>query len=138
MDLHTKESIDLICATLWKLNDEIILLRFKDGVHLDEQDAIDVKNGCIELFEGRKFLILVDARNLGLTLGRQGSDYFAKNKEFNDVLQAQALLVNSLALKLIARFYITISKPISEAQIFNDLEEALEWLDAKKDLLIND
>ena len=114
----------------------MILIRYKDGVHLDVEDAVEVIDACIDLMEERKFLAVVDARNMGGTLGKRAGDYFAKDKKLNTYLRAQALVVNSLGLKLIARFYIKINKPISETKIFDDLEPAIKWLETKKNLLI--
>jgi hypothetical protein len=130
-----KESRELDCATLWKLNNEVILVRYKDGANLELEDAVEVRDAFIELAGGRKFLGLVDARNMGGTLGRKASDYFAKDEKFNTLMMAQALVVNNLALTLIARFYIMISNPISEARIFKNIEESLDWLETKKHLL---
>ena len=136
MDLDaSQESCELNCVTLWKLNNEVILARYKDGTNLEIEDAVEVRDALIELAGGRKFLGLVDARNMGGTLGRKASDYLAKDAKLNALMMAQALVVNNLALTLIARFYIMIGNPISEARIFNNLEEALDWLETKKHLL---
>ena len=136
MDLDVpKESRELDCATLWKLNNEVILVRYKDGTNLELEDAVEVRDALIELAGGEKFLGLVDARNMGGSLGRKASDYFAKDEKFNALMMAQALVVNNLALTLIARFYIMISNPISEARIFKNIEESLDWLETKKHLL---
>ena len=136
MDLDaSQESRELTCATLWKLNNEIILARYKDGTDLDIEDAVEVRDALIEVAGGRKFLGLVDARNMGGTLARKASDYLAKDAKLNALMMAQALVVNNLALILIARFYILMSNPISEAKIFRSLEEALDWLETKKPLL---
>jgi len=136
MDLKApKESLELNCATLWKLNSEIILARYKDDANLEIEDAVEVRDALIELAEGRKFLGLVDARNMGGTLGRKASDYLAKDPKLNALMIAQALVVNNLALILIARFYILMSNPISEPKIFKNLEEAFDWLETKKPLL---
>ena len=135
-ETKNKESRELECATLWKLNEEVILVRYKDGIHLDVDDAIEVSAASIALMEDRKFLALVDARNMGGTLGKKAGDYFAKDENLNAHMKAQALVVNSLAIKLIARFYLKINKPLSEAKIFNEIEEAMDWLETKKNLLV--
>jgi len=132
---YPKESLELNCATFWKLNNEVILARYKDGIDLELEDAVKVRDALIKLAGGRKFLGLVDARNMGGTLGRKASDYLAKDEKLNELMMAQALVVNNLALILIARFYILMSNPISEPKIFKNLEEALAWLDTKKPLL---
>lgn len=131
----TKESREVECATFWKLNEQVILIRYKDGAHVNLEDANDVIDACLELMEKRKFLALVDLRNMGGTLGKEAGDYLAKNEKFNTYLRAQALVVNNLALQLVARFYIMINKPVAEAKIFSNLEKAMKWLEGKKGLL---
>ncbi|MBL4657257.1 MAG: hypothetical protein JKX73_04600 [Flavobacteriales bacterium] len=132
---RTEESREVDCATLWKLNSEIVLIRFNDGCHLDGSDAKTVGDAAIELFEGGKFLAIIDARNMGGTVGKEASNYFAQNEKLAAHRLAQAIVVNTLAMKLIAQFYIKVNKPRREAKIFNELDKALAWLETKKYLL---
>ncbi len=138
MDLDTKESRSLDCATIWKLNDDILLIRFKDGFDLNLQDAVEVRDASIELVNGGKFLTLIDGRNISGSLGNKASKYFAQNEKLAAHRMAQAIVVNTLALKMVVRFYIKLNAPRREAKIFNHVEDALEWLETKKHLLKND
>ena len=131
----TQEYRELECATLWKLDESILLIRFIDGFNLNLEDAIAVRDASFELSEGKKFLTLIDARNIGGSLGKRASEYFAQNEELSARRMAQAIVVNTLALKLIVRFYMKINKPRREAQTFDNVEEALVWLESKKHLL---
>lgn len=45
-----------------------------------------------------------------------------------DFIQAEAFLIQSLAQKIIARFFIKIDKPKVKANFFTKKEEAIEWL----------
>ena len=131
----SSESREVECAFLWKLNKHMVLVRYKDGVHLAVEDAKAVIDGCIDLMEGRKFLAVVDARNMGGTLAKKAGDYFAHDEKFNSYLAAQALVVNDLAIKLIARFFIKLNEPIRPTKIFEDIEDAMVWLESRKNLL---
>lgn len=131
----TKESRELECATVRKLEDRIILIQFRDGFNLNLVDAIAVRDASFELSGGGKFLTVIDARNIAGSMGRRASQYFAQNEELVARRMAQAIVVNTLALKLIVRFYIKINTPKREAQIFEKLEDAMEWLETKKHLL---
>ena len=131
----TKESLELNCGTVSKLQDKIILIQFRDGFNLNEDDAIAVRDAAFELIGEGKFLTIIDARNIGGSMGRRASQYFAQNEKLVARRMAQAIVVNTLALKLVVRFYIKINTPKREAQIFEKIEEALEWLETKKHLL---
>ena len=131
----TKESRDLTCATVLKLTDQIVLIRFKDGVNVELEDAVNLRDTCIELFGEEKFLALIDARNMEGSVDKKASNYFAQNEKVVTQRMAQAIVVNTLALKLLARFYIMVNKPKREVKICTEIEEAMVWLDTKKHLL---
>ena len=130
-----KEFRELQCGTVEKLNDQVVLIRFRDGFYVELNDAISIGEAALELFEGRKFVALIDARNIGGTVDKEASNYFAQNEKLAAHRMAQAIVVNSLALRLVARFYIMINKPLREARVFDTIEEAMEWLETKKHLL---
>ena len=132
---NTGDARVLDCGTLSKVNEYTINIRFNDGFNVGLDDAIAVRDAALELFENRKFLAIIDARNIGGAIGKRASNFFARDEKLASYRMAQAIVVNTLALKLVARFYIKISKPRREAKIFNDYEEALEWLETKKHLL---
>ena len=132
---YSKESRELDCGTLWKITDEIALMRFKDGVDLCLEDAKAVSEAAINLFQGKKFLAIIDVRNMGGSVAKEASKFFATNEEIAKYRLAQAIVVNTLAMKLVARFYIKIDKPLREAQVFDDIEEAMDWLQTKRYLL---
>jgi len=132
---NSKESRELDCGTLWKLTDQIVLIRFKDGSDLCLDDAKAVGDAAIDFFEGKKFFAIIDVRNMGGSVAREASTYFAQDERLTKHRLAQAIVVNTLAMKLVARFYIKIDKPVRDVQIFNEIEEAIDWLETKKHLL---
>ena len=131
----SKESRELDCGTIWKLTDQILLIRFKDGSDLCLDDAKAVGDAAMDLFGGKNFFTIIDARNMGGSVAREASNYFAQDERLTEHRRAQAIVVNTLAMKIVARFYIKIDKPLREVQIFNEIEEAIDWLDTKKHLL---
>ena len=48
---------------------------------------------------------------------------------------AQAIIVNNLPIKILAKFYLRVVKPVREAKIFGNIEDATVWLAEKKHLL---
>lgn len=53
--------------------------------------------------------------------------YLAK-KENNPYSKADAFIINSIAQKILANFYIRIFVPERPTQFFKDREEAMKWL----------
>ena len=135
MNLDSKESRELDCATITKMDDGILHIQFIEGFDLHLDDAVEVRNASIELVNGGKYLTLIDARNIGGSLGKRAGEYFAKDKTLAAHRMAQAIVVNTLALKLLTRFYLRLNKPSRDAKIFSETTEALDWLETKKHLL---
>jgi len=135
MKSDTIDACKLDCGTLHKVSAHIVNIRFTDGIDITLEDAIAIRKAAIGLFDGQKFLVLVDARNISGTLGKRAGKFFASDDELYKHAMAQALVVNTLGIKLIANFYIMFNQPRREARIFDDVQEALEWLETKKHLL---
>jgi hypothetical protein len=48
--------------------------------------------------------------------------------EYNPYSKADAFVLNSIAQKILANFYVKINKPERPTKFFNDADEALIWL----------
>jgi hypothetical protein len=59
--------------------------------------------------------------------GKANRDYWAK-KESCPYSKAEAFMIGSTGLKLIANFYLKINKPERPTRMFTDEEEAVTWL----------
>jgi hypothetical protein len=59
--------------------------------------------------------------------GKANRDYWAK-KESCPYSKADAFIIGSVALKLIANIYLKISKPERPTRMFTNEKEAIEWL----------
>jgi hypothetical protein len=59
--------------------------------------------------------------------GKDNRDYWAK-KGSCPYSKADAFMVNSTAMKLIANFYLRINKPERPTKMFTDEKEAIKWL----------
>lgn len=104
----------------------IVRVEYKEAVEIELKDVKEHIKILQKLSEGKPVPVLVDGRK-DLTISPEAREY-ASSKEFEGLRSAQALLVGSLATKLIANFYINFHKPPHPAQIFADEKEAVEWL----------
>jgi hypothetical protein len=53
---------------------------------------------------------------------------YAATEESNRYTVADALVVNSVALRLIANFYVKVNKPVRPTKIFTSVDDAVSWL----------
>ena len=59
--------------------------------------------------------------------GKENREYWAK-KEACPYSKADAFLINSIVLKLIANFYLKFNKPERPTRMFTNEKEAIKWL----------
>jgi len=104
----------------------VIYFIIKDGAHLDVKEIHQLFEGCKELSGNKPFLLISDAR-VQLDITSEGRKA-ASARELGLVVAANAVLVNSLGVRLIANIFSKINKPPFPYQVFNDEEKALDWL----------
>jgi hypothetical protein len=106
--------------------DGIIWLVFKEGADLDATQVREFVKASEKLSGGEPYLLLSDAR-VHLTISSEGRKVAADKKEVPNLV-ANAVLVNNLAVRLTANFFINFNKPHFKYRVFNDEVKALKWL----------
>lgn len=113
-------------AILTKRKDGIIQIHFKEGVEINVELQAKMRAIYKEYFGNNKKAFLLT-----------GSDYVSINKEAreNAILKEirsspipTAIVAHTTAYKLLANFYLMNNKPKSPCRVFNDANEALDWL----------
>lgn len=58
---------------------------------------------------------------------KEARQYIA-SKEINTIVKAEALVISSMALRIMGNFYLKVNKPARESRLFNDRAIAHDWL----------
>ena len=127
-----KNHIELEKSQLTLIEEGLVLLRFKDKVDFEVNDAIAVDETIINLVVGKPFVILIDARDISSNMSHEAREFFANDKKIIGIRKAQAIVVNNLPSRLIAKFYMTFHKPANPIKIFSDYQQAEIWVRAQK------
>ncbi len=124
--LHTITEIDLIEANISLKSNGIVYVLFKDNCVLDidlQLHMLDEYNKITNhkptpfiFFAGDNVTVTKEARDNAVSL------------EDRSPLCATAVVITSLAYKLIAEFYMKFNKPKRPYKIFKNEKDALEWL----------
>ncbi|HXD94381.1 MAG TPA: hypothetical protein VNX01_14340 [Bacteroidia bacterium] len=125
------ETIDCNTATLRMLDKNMLLVTMKEDAEVDLAAAIENHEVAIRLTKGDKYLCLVDAR-VYTTITDEARKY-AMNPEMYKHVIAQAVVITSLATRLLANFLMPFTKrnKIVEMKLFNDYDLAYNWLQEK-------
>jgi hypothetical protein len=105
----------------------IIKIEVSEKAVLDLEDVLAMRRKNLELSRGEKFCILWDSRNVHFTIDPEAMHKMA-SAEYQEVRKAAALIVDSLAGKLVGNFFKSLTSQKSPTRLFNSEEEGLKWL----------
>jgi hypothetical protein len=113
-------------AKVVKRPDGIIEVNCADNIEYELQHIKEILNSFGELGEQTKQPILVKTAQFN-SITSEAREYCA-SAEATQYSIAEAYVITSLALKIVANFYIRINNPPVPTKIFNCEEEAVSWL----------
>jgi hypothetical protein len=107
-------------------NDGIVRKKFFNDIDIDVEDGRENLAAVTQLTGGKPYLVVSDGR-VTVTVTPEARE-FAASEEASKNRIAEAILVNSVATRLTANFYIRFNKPRTPTRIFTDEQKAIEWL----------
>lgn len=78
------------------------------------------------LIEGKKYPYIYYVEDSSIVFTAEGREYSKQNEDSFPKI-CNAFVVNSIAYKLIANFYIKFNKPSYPSKSFNNFNEAEKW-----------
>ena len=125
------ETIDCKTATLRMLDKSVLLVTMKEDAEVDLAAAIENYEAAMRLTNGSRYVSLVDARKY-TTITDEGRKYALQDKMYTHVI-AQAVVITSLATRLLANFLMQFTKKnkVVEMKLFNNYDVAFNWLQEK-------
>lgn len=109
--------------SIFKREDNIIQIVFKEGFYYELNDAIQILEKIKELSEGEKLRLLVIYADDNL-FSKETHAFIAKHQ----LTKADALVGSGLAIALIGNFYLNINKPVRPTKLFTEVTSAVYWL----------
>jgi hypothetical protein len=112
-----------IIEIVWNTNIEIIEVE-----HLTQ-----MRQAICDLGNGKKMPVFFTAHDF-LQLSKEGAKYAASEEGVTYTL-ANAVLIDSLAKKLVFNFFLKFNEPIAPTKGFTNREDAFDWLEGMKNTL---
>ena len=126
---NKKKSIVSSIATITADGDFVVIEPFKGKIlDLDLEAAQKLIEDTFELCDGKKRLILWDAREVEIMVRPEAREHFSTSPEAAQYRKALAFVVDSLANRLSANFFVKVNTPPAPAAVFESMEEAKAWL----------
>jgi hypothetical protein len=120
--------MDMVVSNIAEMSfsEGILYTRLLEGKEIDLPNALDNFEKSKTLTKGRRFATLTDARAT-VTITKEAMA-FGSGKEANENLIAQAILIQSLANRIVGNFMIKFHKPLAPTRLFSNRDEAIAWL----------
>jgi len=122
------------CATLSMLEEGILHVRLVEDSEISLEDSKAMFMASMEITEGKKFVTLIDAR-AKVVVSKESREWGSKPEAQKNMI-AQAIVVDSLANRIVGNFIIKFHKPIAKTRLFSDEKSALAWLRAQKSIYL--
>jgi hypothetical protein len=116
------------------LEEDVLIVKMKPNIDIGESELTELFNLSNELADFKKRFVVIDTRenfnsNSDIRI-LYSDDNFIKYR------YADAFIVNSLPMRLLVNFYISFNKPKIPTKMFNNKENAFEWINSlKKEML---
>ena len=119
-------SVSTKCATFNILADGILHICLLEDSDIDLEESKLMQKKSLSLTNGKKFVALIDAR-AEVRVSKESREW-GSTAEAQVNMIAQAIIVNSLANRLVGNFIIKFHKPVAKTRLFSDEQSALDWL----------
>ena len=106
--------------------DGIICVHFKEGLEITPEVQDRLFKIYNEICQGERRPFLFTAEEY-VSVTKEGREYATEMVHLFP-RSASAVLVKSVAYKIVANFYLRVNKPKSPYKVFSDEEKAIKWL----------
>ena len=127
------ETIEHEKCFVHRYNDHIIWLKWKANLEkiFELEDGIEAHKSIHQLAKGNPYVIVGDARNATGSISPEARNFMAHDPLIKDIRMAEALIVETLPLKLLANFYMRFHRPPNPVKVFNKFDRGVEWLETQ-------
>lgn len=112
----------------FEYQDNFLTIIIKEDAEIDLDQMQEQVRLRREMVNNEPFVILVDSRAFHNST-KEAREYISKVEDKNWL--GMAVLVNSLATKIVTNFFIKMNNPAVETKMFTNKEDAVKWLNLK-------
>jgi hypothetical protein len=126
MTAPDKNAIELRKFYTWIGADGIVRTVVKQDAEIFLQDAKENTAVVEKFYNGKKFPLLVDIRNIK-SISPEAREHFTL-KGRTSVVNAYSMVLSSPLSRMIGSFFLSFYKPTVPVKLFNDEKAAIAWL----------
>lgn len=124
--IYTIRELDFPDVNIQRKSNDIVYVTFKDDCNLDIPLQMRLLDYYRDITDGKLMHFMFFAAE-NVSLSKEARDNAVKIED-QSMLGATAVVVDTLAYKLIANFYLKFNKPKRPYKVFSKEEDAIKWL----------
>jgi hypothetical protein len=124
--IYTVKELDFEDVNIQRKSNDIVYVTFKDDCNLDIPLQMRLLDYYRDITGGKLMHFMFFAAE-NVSLSKEARDNAVKIED-QSMLGATAVVVDTLAYKLIANFYLKFNKPKRPYKVFSKEDEAITWL----------
>lgn len=124
--IYTTKELDFPDVNIQRKSNDIVYVTFKDDCNLDIPLQMRLLDYYKEITDNKLMHFMFFAAE-NVSLSKEARDNAVKIED-QSMLGATAVVVDTLAYKLIANFYLKFNKPKRPYKVFSKEEDAIKWL----------
>ncbi|MDZ4663359.1 MAG: hypothetical protein SGJ15_00640 [Bacteroidota bacterium] len=113
-------------CTIYLLKGDIVKIVPHENIEMDVKDLEEIQKIKFELFGNRKYAVMFVTPDMGV-MTKEGRE-FASGPLVNRNAVAKAVVIKNLGMRMMSSFFIKFNKPVVEHRLFENEEEAIQWL----------
>jgi hypothetical protein len=121
-------TIQLSFAKVTMVKEDIIYTEFYSNENFDVAEAKQVDEARYQLSRGKEFYSIAGLVNIFGHMTKNAQLYFANDAKCRDLIKHEVILVDSLSIRILAKYYIKWIKPPYKIEVTKDLKEGLQIL----------
>ena len=114
-------------ADVTLVKDRMVKITIHDKAHLDREDMLEINTTKFKIVGEEKYAVLF-VPGKQATISKDAREVSSRPVITKNAI-AKAIVVKTLAHRLIGSFFIKVQKPPHKTKLFETEEKAIEWLD---------
>ncbi|MES2681764.1 MAG: hypothetical protein V4635_17850 [Bacteroidota bacterium] len=115
-----------VCQISVEKND-VVFVKMNENAIIDIEEVDEMHQSLNELVDHRPYYMVVIPA-IGNTSSSEARKYAARLK--NKKLMAEAIVVDNLAQRIMANFYVKVNRPNQKVKVFSSVPAGLAWIDS--------
>lgn len=121
-----KDAIELKGYFTWMGSDGVVRTCVKKDIEITLEHAIENTHAVSSFFKGKKYPILIDSRGIRSMSYEARKHFSVRGRDTKT--NAFGIVIGSSISRVLGNFYLGINKPAVPTKLFDNEDEALEWL----------